>query len=67
MSIHETAWLIELVDTSAAVLWWAGGEEWTPDSLRAVRFCRREDADAVASRMPDPASVLPTEHSWIGP
>lgn len=62
----ETAWLIERLDGGGAPLWWAGGEAWTFDHLRAVRFARRVDADAVALAMHDRnmAFTTSTEHSW---
>jgi len=37
--------------------------DWTPDSLQAIRFCRREDADQLAALIGDDAELI-TEHSW---
>jgi hypothetical protein len=37
--------------------------DWTSDSLRAIRFARREDADAVAGAIGDDAGRV-CEHVW---
>lgn len=60
-----TGWLIERRDR-AATEWLvcdSGGFEWTPDPLKPIRFCRREDADQVASLFDD-IDVHITEHQW---
>lgn len=62
---EQIAWLIETTDT---VQWWAGGgdEDFTSDSLRAVRLARRCDAEAliVARNLHRCRAV---EHAWIPP
>lgn len=39
--------------------------EWTTDPLKALHFCRREDADRVASECEDADKI--TEHLFLGP
>lgn len=36
---------------------------WTPDSLKAIRFCRRQDAEQVASVIGEDAERI-TQHMW---
>lgn len=75
-SIEETGWLIEAPPAeSRPPMWWAAGG-WTPDSLLAVRFSRRVDAERVISylrssssslvalRDPLVDSAIATEHGW---
>lgn len=46
----EIAWLIERYDSTNRPMWWCGvdegGSTWSYESLDAVRFCRKIDADA---------------------
>lgn len=61
----ETGWLIERRDREG-IEWLvcdSGGFEWTLDPLKPIRFCRREDADQVASVFDD-IDVRITEHKW---
>jgi hypothetical protein len=37
--------------------------EWTTDSAKAIRFCRREDAEQIASML-ESEEVSITEHQW---
>ena len=67
----ESGWLIER--TSTPPKWWTGcdsgfGEAWTTDSLSAVRFARKEDAEMVivATLLLKPkGNVLAIEHEWV--
>ena len=68
----ETGWLIERQVAGRAV-WWRGreGYDWTVESCEAVRFCRRQDAEAVVAsvrsglRWWDDVEVTVTDHMWI--
>jgi hypothetical protein len=60
-----SGWLIERRDRQA-IEWLvcdSGGFEWTADPIKPIRFCRREDADQVASLFDD-IDVHITEHQW---
>lgn len=61
---EETGWLIESPG-SGQPHWWPGGYPYTADSLKAVRFARREDAEAVMRYMPDGHLLRATEHVWL--
>lgn len=58
----EYAWLIESRLTPSPT-WWTGSD-WTSDSLLAVRFCRKQDADAVLATLPDKHVCFTSEHQW---
>lgn len=66
-----TGWLIESTLSGARrPLWWQGNqsgteEHWTPNSERAVRFVRREDAEACRLFLPDAHVSKVTEHIWL--
>lgn len=64
----EIGWLIEMM-TSGRGIWWAGGPEWTVDSVQAIRFARLQDASNVinGSEYLKGCSAFPTEHIWYGP
>jgi hypothetical protein len=64
----ETGWLIETA-IDGRPHWWNGhafkADEWTCDSLQAIRFARKEDAEVVMARCcvaREPMSA--TEHQW---
>ena len=63
-------WLIEAAKSEAhAPLYWAGffGYErnhWTEDHMKAVRLCRRQDAEAVAEGVLQGYAVRIAEHGW---
>lgn len=59
---EETGWLIELPGTQGMPVWWTAAG-WTKDSLQAVRFCRREDAERTARGLSHPCIAI-TEHVW---
>lgn len=58
----EIAWLIESRLTPSPT-WWTGAD-WTPDSLKAVRFCRKQDAEAALATLPDKHVCFTSEHQW---
>lgn len=64
----ETAWLIE-TEIEGRPHWWNGhafkADEWAPDSLCAIRFARKQDAESVLTKCcVSPAPMLATEHQW---
>jgi hypothetical protein len=72
----ERAWLLERADSDTAAPWyWAAGQidpsrssAWTQNHMAAIRFARREDAQAVADRLMRkvPVDVRVCEHEWSG-
>lgn len=66
----ERAWLIESRFTPAPT-WWTGTDHpapWTRDSLKAVRFCRKCDAEAAMAALQDGHFCFASEHQWgLGP
>lgn len=64
-STHENAWLCERGDngpTRYVCIDPLGFFDWTEDVNKALRLCRREDADAVATIVDDCWRV--SEHRW---
>jgi len=64
----EIGWLIEAQHGGPSPMWW-DGSGYTPDSLLAVRFARKLDAERVILKAIAPgwvAGALPiaTEHIW---
>lgn len=62
----ERAWLIESRFTPAPT-WWTGTDHpapWTRDSLKAVRFCRKCDAEAAMASLQDGHFCFVSEHQW---
>lgn len=76
--MRVTCWLIEAPAGAwgwQSVHWWCGqqeaGAEWTDDATIAVRFVRREDAEAVLNFLKDQlievgGGARVVEHVWIG-
>lgn len=66
MKPDETGWLIE-TQNSNCVAWlfieFKSILSWTVDSTLAVRFARKEDAEAVIKLMGLTACIA-TEHMW---
>jgi hypothetical protein len=61
----ETGWLIERRD-KAEPHWLTVEDEmfdWTTDSLKALRMCRREDADRLAEIFSN-EDIMVNEHQW---
>lgn len=64
--LPERAWLIESRFTPAPT-WWMGTDHpapWTQDSLKAVRFCRKQDAEAAMAALQDGHFCFVSEHQW---
>jgi len=65
-ALPEAGWLIERKGKDGSPEWaicWSGGFDWTKDSTKAIRFCRREDANQVAEIF-EFEDVHITEHIW---
>jgi hypothetical protein len=67
--VDEGAWLVEL-PYAAGPRWWTGAREWadasdkwTADANCAVRFSRKQDAEAVAKGLG--GKSFASEHMWI--
>jgi hypothetical protein len=72
----ETAWLIEmpLISLGGPTCWWTGKHDtgfltdpWTQDTLDAVRFSRKVDAEKVIKFTLRSKLAIATEHQWIDP
>ena len=64
MSTIETGWVIELGTSDPSdPSYWVGGVAWSKYSLQAVRFCRKEDAEAVCRHLPGINNRI-CEHQW---
>lgn len=66
---EERGWLCELKGQTPS--WWRLADEdeeegWTTDSLRALRFARKSDAQAYIDETAW-TEVFPSEHMWLGP
>lgn len=66
---ETVGWLVEML-ISNEPWWWALGlpdeENWTKDSVLALRFARKEDAEAFITDM-GWTEVIATEHAWLNP
>jgi hypothetical protein len=66
----ETGWLVE--NDNGGPCWWGrtpDGEDvfgWTTSSLMALRFARKEDAEAYIEEV-GWNDVIATEHQWSDP
>lgn len=67
-SKYFLAWLIESKFNSAnGPKWWMGTSHpapWTNDSLKAVRFCRKQDAEAAMLTIDGGHMCFVSEHQW---
>lgn len=66
--IEETGWLIELKPSVVTEPTWYGDDDsgvlgWTTDNLKAVRFARKEDAEAVI-RLEGFTEAFASDHMW---
>ena len=51
-------WVIEDASTDIiSSLYWGGRHGWTAEHLKAVRFCREDDAQSQAETMADQVSA----------
>lgn len=77
LSLNEVGWLIEWPQKGGQnARWWCGGYGWEYATDRAVRFCRKEDAERVINtiicgdpRQPDVVfdCIIATDHEWMKP
>ena len=68
--INDSAWvLVKYVEPGHVINYLSvnpgGFFQWSPDNLKALRLCRREDGDALASIVDDTEAV--EEHGWYPP
>lgn len=64
----ETGWLIEWPPSpDSQPRWWSPIHGWTIDSLRAIRYGRKEDAEAAIKTGVFVGGVIATEHMWVAP
>lgn len=71
----EKAWLIEMpmATFNGPPCWWTGNyktgaltDQWSTDSLDAVRFSRKGDAERVIAGTLKLKEAVATEHQWEG-
>lgn len=65
----ESAWLIERVNLVGPPQYWTGldyPDNWSTDSLHAVRFSRQQDGERVAKviNLLNPSVIEVREHQW---
>jgi len=65
----EVAWLVERFKAEGPeYLYYNGVFQWSPNVDRALRFSRKQDADAVAAESPDDGpTARAVEHMWVAP
>lgn len=67
-SVEERGWLIEWPATpDAHPRWWHPTHGWTVDAARAIRYARKEDAEAAIRNGRYVSTVCTTEHAWLAP
>ena len=70
VSALEAAWLIELGSSEpCAPRYWGGVNGWTSDHNKAIRYCRKVDAQSAAGSIGEAAfhdSYRICEHAWMG-
>lgn len=60
----ETGWLIEVpANEHNPIIYYCGKGTYNADASKAVRFCRKQDAEAVMADMGTEKSIA-TEHRW---
>lgn len=64
----ETGWLIETTAYGDDIHYWNGhmfdDDDWTKDSIEAVRFARKEDAQKIIDYIGWDNGVFAIEHGW---
>lgn len=64
----ERGWLIEWPPTpDSQPRWWHPEHGWTVDASRAIRYARKEDAEAEIRRWRFVSTICATEHTWLSP
>ena len=66
-AVEETGWLIEWPSAELQTRWWHPGVGWTIHADRAIRYARKEDAEAAIKTGVFCAGVVATEHAWVAP
>ncbi len=71
--MDDRGWMIEIDGTvnSGRTVWWTGRAwSFSPDPNKGVRFCRKQDAEAVLALLVKEGLREPcivTEHVWMAP
>ena len=63
---YKSGWLIESIHIDGTAHWWTGDyfdDDWTKDSLKAVAFASKEDAEKIV-RIIGWNDLTVTEHQW---
>ena len=64
----ERGWLIEWPTTADShPRWWHPDHGWTVDASRAIRYARKEDAEAAIRNGCFVSTICATEHAWLAP
>jgi hypothetical protein len=66
-SERELGWLVEDVWSDGAIVWWCGDRRFSSNHLEAIRFARREDAEAVIRHIATNGNLKAVEHMWLTP
>jgi hypothetical protein len=65
---EERGWLIEWPPSpDHQPRWWHPKHGWTVDASRAIRYARREDAEAAIESGRLVGGAFASEHSWLTP
>jgi len=65
---EETGWLVEWpLSPDSQPRWWHPERGWTIDASRAIRYARKEDAEAAIASGRFVSGVFASEHFWITP
>lgn len=64
--VGESGWLIE-IPSSPRPLWFALPGHWLIDSAAALRFARKQDAEAFLDYESPHEKAFVSEHIWSGP
>lgn len=65
---QKSAWLIEWpASDNMPARWWHPKDGWMLDANKAVRFSRKEDAEAYKREMRIGEHLMATEHIWCDP
>ena len=68
--MEETGWLIEKWSEELHRPVWLrayyGVFGWTYDSLEAIRFSRKSDAEQIKTMLHNSEKLETTEHGWFG-
>lgn len=63
-SNEETGWVIERADSEPSRPMYYAGKDWSYDNLKAVRFARKQDAEAMCRYMFPGEPHRIADHMW---